>query len=155
MSGSSRAATGIYRVQSKFTTPLGFAEFLALSAPFILHIMMRSKNVLITSFGRNISPEWVESELLSQPEIAQAVVYGDGAPALSAFLVPGFKGADINRSLERGVSEPEKAYYNRALAHEGLDDPKSAYFDYQKALEIAPDWDAPRQQLSRFTVSRR
>lgn len=47
LSGSSRAATGIYRVQSKFTTPLGFAEFLALSAPFILHIMMRSKNVLI------------------------------------------------------------------------------------------------------------
>lgn len=66
-----------------------------------LSITGRSKNVLITSFGRNISPEWVESELLSQPEIAQAVVYGDGAPALSAFLVPGFKGADINRSLDR------------------------------------------------------
>ncbi len=47
LSGSARAATGIYRVQSKFTTPLGFAEFLALSAPFILHIMMRSKNVLV------------------------------------------------------------------------------------------------------------
>lgn len=63
--------------------------------------------------------------------------------------------SDINRSLELGVSEPEKAYYNRALAYEGLDDPKAAYFDYQKALEIAPEWEAPREQLTRFTVSRR
>jgi tetratricopeptide (TPR) repeat protein len=62
---------------------------------------------------------------------------------------------DINKGLELGVQQPAKAYYNRALAYEGLDDAKSAYFDYQKALEIDPDWDAPRQQLVRFSVSRR
>jgi tetratricopeptide (TPR) repeat protein len=62
---------------------------------------------------------------------------------------------DINKALALGVQEPEKAYYNRALAYEGLDDAKSAYFDYRKALEISPDWDAPRQQLVRFTVSQR
>ena len=62
---------------------------------------------------------------------------------------------DINRGLELGVSEPAKAYYNRALAYEGMADAKSAYFDYQKAVEIAPDWTAPREQLTRFTVSRR
>ncbi|MFM9827787.1 MAG: O-antigen ligase family protein [Sphingomonas sp.] len=37
LSGSSRAATGIYRVQGKFTTPLGFAEFYALTVPFVIH----------------------------------------------------------------------------------------------------------------------
>ncbi len=63
--------------------------------------------------------------------------------------------SDINRGLELGVISPEKAYYNRALAYEGLDDAKSAYFDYQKALEIKPEWDAPREQLVRFSVSRR
>ena len=68
--------------------------------------------------------------------------YADGLP-------------DINKGLELGVHEPAKAYYNRALAYEGLDDAKSAYFDYQKALEINPEWDAPRQQLVRFSVSRR
>jgi tetratricopeptide (TPR) repeat protein len=62
---------------------------------------------------------------------------------------------DINKGLELGVQEPAKAYYNRAMAYEGLDDAKSAYFDYQKALEINPAWDAPREQLTRFTVSRR
>lgn len=62
---------------------------------------------------------------------------------------------DINRGLELGVDEPAKAYYNRALAYEGLEDAKSAYYDYQKAVEINPEWAAPREQLTRFSVSRR
>lgn len=60
----------------------------------------------------------------------------------------------INRGLELGVEEPAKAYYNRALAHEGLEDAKSAYFDYRKAMELNPAWAAPREQLVRFTVTR-
>lgn len=63
--------------------------------------------------------------------------------------------ADLNRALELGVEEPEKAYFNRALAHEGLDDVRAAYFDYQKAVELAPEWDAPKKELARFTVQRR
>jgi len=63
--------------------------------------------------------------------------------------------ADINKALGLGIEEPAKAYYNRALAYEGLDDIKSAYFDYQKAVELSPDWDAPKQQLVRFHVARR
>jgi len=61
---------------------------------------------------------------------------------------------DLNKALELGVDEPEKAYYNRALAYEGLDDLKAAYFDYQKAVELKPDWDAPRRELARFSVRR-
>jgi tetratricopeptide (TPR) repeat protein len=62
---------------------------------------------------------------------------------------------DLNKSLELGVEESEKAYYNRALAFEGLDDMKAAYFDYQKALELKPEWEAPKRELARFTVQRR
>jgi len=53
-----------------------------------LHVTGRLKNILITSFGRNISPEWIERELLSCPEIAQAAVVGDGRAFLSALLQP-------------------------------------------------------------------
>lgn len=59
----------------------------------------RKKNVLITSYGRNVSPEWVESTLLTQPSIAQALVYGDGQPSLSAFIVPAYVGADIEEAV--------------------------------------------------------
>jgi tetratricopeptide (TPR) repeat protein len=62
---------------------------------------------------------------------------------------------DINRGLDLGVVEPEKAYYNRALAYEGLDDAKSAYLDYQQAVTLKPNWLLPQQQLLRFTVTRR
>lgn len=62
---------------------------------------------------------------------------------------------DINRAIELGIAEPAKAYYNRALAYEGLDDAKSAYFDYRKSVEIAPEWAEPREQLTRFSVSTR
>ncbi|MDB5416641.1 MAG: hypothetical protein JWP86_2108 [Phenylobacterium sp.] len=62
---------------------------------------------------------------------------------------------DLNKGIGLGIEEPAKAYYNRALAYEGLDDVKSAYFDYQKAVELSPEWDAPKQQLTRFHVARR
>ncbi|MFL5296878.1 MAG: tetratricopeptide repeat protein [Phenylobacterium sp.] len=60
---------------------------------------------------------------------------------------------DLNKAISLGVEEPAKAYYNRALAYEGLDDVKSAYFDYQKAVELSPQWEAPKNELLRFHVS--
>ncbi|MBL0418746.1 AMP-binding protein [Ramlibacter sp. AW1] len=57
-----------------------------LDAEGFLHVQGRKKNVLITSFGRNVSPEWVEGVLHEQAGIAQAVVYGEAQPALSAVL---------------------------------------------------------------------
>ncbi len=53
-----------------------------------VHVSGRKKNLLITSFGRNVSPEWVETALRSQPALLQAVVFGDSQPALSAVLWP-------------------------------------------------------------------
>lgn len=63
--------------------------------------------------------------------------------------------ADIDRGLPLGPDEPEKAYYNRALADEALDDMKAAYFDYLKASQLKPDWAAPKHELTRFTVSQK
>lgn len=53
-----------------------------------VYISGRKKNLIITGYGRNVSPEWPESILLGHSEIAQAMVYGDGDPRLSALLVP-------------------------------------------------------------------
>jgi len=61
--------------------------------------------------------------------------------------------ADIDRGLALNPDEPEKAYFNRALAWEHLDDMEQAWRDYTRALELKPDWDAPRKELTRFTVT--
>jgi len=62
---------------------------------------------------------------------------------------------DISKGLSLGTEEPAKAYYNRGVAYEGIDDEKSAYLDYQQALVLQPGWDLPKQELLRFTVTRR
>lgn len=53
-----------------------------------LYLTGRKKNIFITSYGRNVAPEWVERELCIQPGIAQAVVFGDGKPWNVAVIVP-------------------------------------------------------------------
>jgi long-chain acyl-CoA synthetase len=52
-----------------------------------LFINGRKKNMFITSFGRNVSPEWVECELTSQAEILQACVFGEAQPFNIAIVV--------------------------------------------------------------------
>ena len=59
-----------------------------IDADGFLHLRGRKKHLLITAFGRNVSPEWVETALRSENAVAQAVVFGDAQPALSAVLWP-------------------------------------------------------------------
>jgi long-subunit acyl-CoA synthetase (AMP-forming) len=52
-----------------------------------LNITGRKKNIFITSFGRNVSPEWVERELTISPYIAQAALFGEAKPWNTAIIV--------------------------------------------------------------------
>ena len=63
--------------------------------------------------------------------------------------------AALDVGLELQPSEAEKAFYNRAIAHDELGNVRAAYFDYLKASELKPDWEAPRLQLTRFTVRKK
>lgn len=59
-----------------------------IDADGFVHVHGRKKQVLITGYGRNVSPEWVETALRNEDAIAHAVVFGDAQPALSAVLWP-------------------------------------------------------------------
>jgi long-subunit acyl-CoA synthetase (AMP-forming) len=52
-----------------------------------IRILGRLKNVIITSHGRNVSPEWVEGSLRTCPSVTDAVVFGNGMEHLVAVLV--------------------------------------------------------------------
>ena len=58
----------------------------------------------------------------------------------------------IDRGLDLGVKEPEKAWFNRGIANEALGDVAAAYRDYSRAAALNPDWSAPKLELTRFTV---
>lgn len=60
----------------------------ALDADGFVRVEGRRDNLIVTSFGRNLSPEWVEAELLAGPLLGQAVVFGSGRPQCVALLWP-------------------------------------------------------------------
>lgn len=53
-----------------------------------LYLDGRKKHQFITSFGRNVNPEWVEAELTQSGVIAQAFVHGEALPKNLALLWP-------------------------------------------------------------------
>lgn len=53
-----------------------------------VYVTGRKKNLLITGFGRNVSPEWPEALLVAHDAIAQAYVFGEAQPKLSALIYP-------------------------------------------------------------------
>jgi long-subunit acyl-CoA synthetase (AMP-forming) len=59
-----------------------------LDADGYLHLLGRKKNMFITAFGRNVAPDWVESELTATTAIAQAYVHGEARPWNAAVIVP-------------------------------------------------------------------
>ena len=65
----------------------------------------------------------------------------------------GVEALDSGLTLE--PDQAEKAYYNRAIAHEELGNIRAAYFDYMKASELSPEWEQPRIQLTRFSVRKK
>lgn len=71
-----------------------------------LRVEGRKSNTLITAFGRNVSPEWVESELLAEPQILQAMVMGEAEATLSALIVPmpGVDPVQVEAALARASS---------------------------------------------------
>ena len=91
-----------------------------------LHLRGRRKAMYITAWGRNVSPEWLESELVQHPLIAQAFVWGEGRVQGAAVLVP--RRADVSqRALERAVAEVNSGLpdYARVAAVFAADEPFS------------------------------
>ena len=53
-----------------------------------IQITDRKKDIIVNSGGDNVAPQRVEGMLTVEPEIEQAMVYGDKRPHLVALLVP-------------------------------------------------------------------
>jgi tetratricopeptide (TPR) repeat protein len=61
---------------------------------------------------------------------------------------------DINKGIALGLSYEHVGYYNRGVAEFYMGRIKESYYDYKKALEIAPDFTPATEQLKNFVVTR-
>jgi long-chain acyl-CoA synthetase len=71
-----------------------------------IKITDRKKDIIVNDKGDNVSPQRIEGMLTLQPEIAQAMVYGDRRPHLVALLVPDPEMAnapDLHQRLQHAV----------------------------------------------------
>jgi long-subunit acyl-CoA synthetase (AMP-forming) len=86
----------------RLTQPIATGDLGYVDADGYLYVTGRKKSVYITSFGRNVSPEWVERELVAQAPITQAALFGDARPFNTAIIVarPGASEQAIAAALE-------------------------------------------------------
>lgn len=77
-----------------------------------LRITDRKKDLIVTSGGKNIAPQPIESLLTSHWAISQALVVGDNYPHVTALLVPRFE--EMPSSL-RGLSPIEAIGHSDVL----------------------------------------
>ena len=71
-----------------------------------IKITDRKKDLIVNDKGDNVSPQRIEGMLTLQPEIGQAMVYGDRRPHLVALLVPDpefAKAPDLQQRLQSAV----------------------------------------------------
>lgn len=94
-----------------------------------LYVEGRRKHQIITSFGRNVAPEWPEAELAAGAAIAQAAVFGEARARLCAVFVPRSPAvadaaieADVRRANARLPDYAQIAFWIRADAPFGAAD---------------------------------
>ncbi len=65
-----------------------------------LTIQGRLSNLIVNGYGRNISPEWVEAELMALDDIQQVMVVGDGEDFLTALCVTDCSEDTLNKIIQ-------------------------------------------------------
>lgn len=107
--------------------PLATGDLGRIDGDGFVYVEGRRKAMYITAWGRNVCPEWVESELVQHPRIAQALAFGEGRAQAAALLVPRDP-ATPPADLERAVAEVNAGLpdYARIGAVLRADEPFSA-----------------------------
>jgi long-subunit acyl-CoA synthetase (AMP-forming) len=80
-----------------------------IDADGFVYVSGRIKNLFINSYGRNISPEWVERELTQEPAIGHAVALGEARPHVVALVTPS------HPTVDRGALDAAVANANGRL----------------------------------------
>jgi long-subunit acyl-CoA synthetase (AMP-forming) len=68
-----------------------------------VYVRGRLRNIYITSFGRNVAPEWVEREIALEPAIRHVLVHGEARPYAVAIVSANRDSADA-ATIDRAIA---------------------------------------------------
>lgn len=108
-----------YRHARRTKQPWRTGDLGGLDHDGFLCITGRKDTLLVTAFGRNISPEWIEAVLMCDPRICACTVLGHGQRHLSVLLIPSALG-------ERWLLEAPRAHVLLWLEQICIDEPAYA-----------------------------
>jgi len=107
-----------------------------------IKITDRKKDIIVNSGGDNVSPQRVEGVLVFEPELSQAMVYGDKRPHLVAVLVP--DDAFIAQWARENDRKPDLG---------ALSDSEKFHERLRETMERANARLSPIEQVRRFIVA--
>ena len=107
-----------------------------------LRITDRKKDIIVNSGGDNLSPQRVEGVLTLEPEIAQAMVYGDRRPHLVALIVP-----------DPAFVEAFARAHDRAPDSAALAEDPAFRKEISKAVDRANRTLSPIERVKRFAIA--
>jgi long-chain acyl-CoA synthetase len=102
----------------------------------------RKKDLIVTSGGKNVAPQYIENRLITDKFISQVMVYGDQRKYLTALVVPDFDALESDWKAREGVS-----YSPNELAR----DPKVYDFMMSRIEEKLADL-ASFEQIKKFAL---
>ncbi len=76
----------------------------------------RSKEIIVTSYGKNVAPAPVEERIARSPYVSQVVVFGDNRKSIVALIVPN-RAAIERYARERGIAG---GAYDALLEHAAI-----------------------------------
>lgn len=107
-----------------------------------LTITDRIKDIIVTSGGKNVAPQAIETDLIADPLIHQVMVYGDRRKYLTALIVPDFE------RLRAEIDNLEET----SLAAEELIEKREVIDLYTARLEERLADFAPYERIKRFSI---
>jgi long-subunit acyl-CoA synthetase (AMP-forming) len=93
-----------------------------------VYVRGRIRNVFITSFGRNVAPEWVEREIAQHPGVRHVMVHGEARPYAVAIVSAPRESAD-DATIDRAIATANAALPEYAQVRRWLRAPEPFSFD--------------------------
>jgi len=81
-----------------------------------IYVDGRKSNLIVLASGRNVAPEWIESELDASPLVMQSYVFSESGERLSALLATTATDAEIDTEITR-INQALPAYARLADWH--------------------------------------
>ena len=97
-----------------------------------LRITDRSKNLIVLSTGKNVAPQPIETALVTNPHISQAILLGDGRKYVSALIAPDYDA--VRRELGTAAKDEELSESGRVreLIQGDLDAATEGFAAYER-----------------------